>query len=225
MDVAVSSIIVNPHAGGSHAEGLLAALTYRRASDVASTSAADWAKAIDTLIGQGDLLSAQRGLRHLVETFRDTPYFARLLAIFDSIPRSGITSAFQDDAGRDVQIARRHGSNTVAFFFCGHAEKLGLPLNLMHQWTGRLNASVVYLRDFHRRHYLQGIKSIGATRADALIGLRLITAALGGRRIVCYGNSAGSFAALHYGLELGAENVVCWPVPPTVLEVSPSTWR
>jgi hypothetical protein len=33
-------------------------------------------------------------------------------------------------------------------------------------------------------------------------------ASLGGRRLVCYGDSGGAFAALHYGLELGAEAVL-----------------
>ena len=39
--------------------------------------------------------------------------------------------------------------------------------------------------------------------------MRRLVSALGGRRIVCYGNSGGVFAALHYGLDLKAEAVLC----------------
>src|SRR6185312_4522808 len=88
------------------------------------------------------------------------------------------------------------------------AQKIGLPIALMHRWAGRLNASLIYLRDFQRFHYLRGITSLGATRDAAIAELRRIVTSLGARRVVCYGNSAGGFAALHYALDLGANAAV-----------------
>jgi pimeloyl-ACP methyl ester carboxylesterase len=49
---------------------------------------------------------------------------------------------------------------------------------------------------------------LGNDRAATVQSLRDLARSLGARRILCYGNSGGAFAALHYGLDLAAEAVV-----------------
>ena len=116
---------------------------------------------------------------------------------------------FADDPASDVQIARRAGCDTVLLAFCGQGHEIGPPMPMMHRWLGGLGASVVYLRDFNGCKYLGGIKSLAADRPASLEALRRIVDQLGGRRILCYGNSAGGFGALDYGLALGADAILC----------------
>jgi hypothetical protein len=114
-----------------------------------------------------------------------------------------------NDIGNDVQIVRRENAETIMFVFCGRFHQAGLPLCLLHRWLGRLPVSLVYLRDFRLLLYLAGISSPGQNRDETLASLHNIVSSLGGRRIICYGNSGGSFPALHYGLDLGSEAVLC----------------
>src|SRR5438128_681288 len=53
------------------------------------------------------------------------------------------------------------------------------------------------------------VRSLGPTRDATLASLRRFIAFREGRRVVCIGNSAGGFAALDYGLALGADAVLC----------------
>jgi hypothetical protein len=80
--------------------------------------------------------------------------------------------------------------------------------SVAHRWFGRLGASLVYLRDFRRLFFQDGIPGLGNGREAALVQLRSIIGGLGADRVLCYGFSSGGFAALQYGLELSAENVL-----------------
>jgi hypothetical protein len=93
--------------------------------------------------------------------------------------------------------------------FSSFRHRLGLPLPVIHRWFARLPASLIYLRDFERAYYLNGVQSLGPSRDAAVTELRRIIAFLNGRRIVCFGCSSGVFAALDFGLELGADAVLC----------------
>lgn len=167
-----------------------------------------WVEAVNLhmLIGQIDV--AEHGLRYLRERFPTVTYANRVGEIFDRFPLAGKPLPFKDDLEADVQIVARDLVDTVVLLFCGGTGNLGLPLSVVHQWTGRLPASLVYLRDFHRQHYLEGVKSLG-TRDQTVAALRQIIASLGAARIACYGGSGGVFAALQYGLELEADAVLC----------------
>ncbi len=137
------------------------------------------------------------------------PWAARVCALFDRMPpaRSG-DPTFYDDRTTDLQTVPRPGAGTVVFAFSGKGRGLGMPLPMMHRWLGRLDASVVYLRDLQGRHYLSGVSSLGGDREQTLAALRRMAADLGAGRILCYGNSSGGFAAIDYGLALGAEAVL-----------------
>jgi len=169
---------------------------------------ASWVGTINYLLSSGQLDAAAHGLRHLRERFPDVTYAKRVGTVLDHLPMAGMPLPFEDDRKKDVQIVARNPAKTVLLFFCGDGHKLGLPLPLVHCWLGRLNASLIYLRDFQRCNYLRGVLSLGSTREESLVGLRNIVASLGAERIVCCGNSSGVFGALSYGLDLGAEVVL-----------------
>lgn len=108
-----------------------------------------------------------------------------------------------------MQIVADNNSETVVLLFCGRKHRLGLPLPLIYRWLAGLPASLIYLRDFKGAYFLHGVQSLGPTRDATLTELRRIITSLRGRRIVCYGSSSGVFAALDFGLELGADAVLC----------------
>ena len=170
---------------------------------------AGWTQAVNYLISEDYLDVAEHGLRHLRQQFPDSTYANRVGAVLDRLPWEGAALPFQDDPGRDVQVIKCDGAKTVILLFCDGADRLGLTLPLMHGWFGRLDASLVYLRDFHRCNYVRGISSFGATPESTLAGLRNIIASLQVERVVCYGNSSGVFGALSYALDLEADAALC----------------
>ncbi len=165
-------------------------------------------EALDALIVRGHLETVEHVVPYLRDAFPRSEYLDNLGAVLDRMPPSQGQPRFEDDPAKDMQVVRRRDAEAVVFLFCGHAQRLGLPLTTIHHWLGLMPASLVYLRDFHRLFYLAGIRSLGTSRSDAIAALRDIANSLGARRVACYGNSGGAFAALLYGLELGAQAVL-----------------
>jgi hypothetical protein len=187
---------------------LAAAFAEDRAPRFDRAEASLWARLIRDEIGGGNIAAGEHGLRHLRAHYPGFTFARRLGAVIDRLPLAGPSLPFTDDPARDVQVAARPGADALLLAYCGAAHNLGLPLGLMHCWLGRLDASVAYLRDFSLRRYAEGIASLGPDRAATLAALRGLSRDLGARRIVCFGSSAGSFGALHDGLDLGAEAVL-----------------
>jgi hypothetical protein len=168
---------------------------------------------INGLLDAGHLNIAEHALRRLHAAFPTLPFASNLCGVFDRIPPIGAThSAFRDDPAKDVQIFSR-SSDIVVLLFCSSGHNLGLPLPVIHRWFARLPASLIYLRDFKRVYFFDGVQSLGPSREATLAELRRIIASLHGQRIVCFGQSSGTFAALDYGLELGADAILCMAGP------------
>jgi hypothetical protein len=174
-----------------------------------SSGVAAWVEAVNFQMLIGQIEVAEHGLRHLRRYFPAVKYANRVGDTFDRLPFAGTELPFKDDLERDFQVVVREASKTVLLLFCGYTGDLGLPLTVVHQWIGRLNASLIYLRDFRRRFFLDGVASLGSAREATVAELHRIVASLGAERIVCCGSSMGVFGALHYGLDLGADAVLC----------------
>jgi acyl carrier protein len=140
----------------------------------------------------------KRYLRRAIRHFRVLWDFARSVPVL-----------FEDDTEKDVQIVARDRAESALLLFCDDGNNLGIPLAAAHLWFGRLNASLVYLRDFQHCYYVRGVSSLGTNYDETLLALRRIIASLGAKRILCCGCSAGVFGALTYGLDLQAETVLC----------------
>jgi acyl carrier protein len=181
----------------------------QRAPFLNQSDVAGWVEAINYLLSISHVNVAEYGLRHLRVRFPTVTYVNRVGAVLDRLPLAGTPLPFEDNPAKDVQIVARDGAETVLLLFCGAADNLGLPLSVVHSWAGRLNASLIYLRDFQRCYYLRGVQSLGRTRGATLAELRRLVASLGGRRIAGYGSSSGVFGALRYCLDLEAEAVLC----------------
>lgn len=181
----------------------------RHAPDFALGDDASWIQAVNYLLSDDYLTVAEHGLRYLREQIPTSTYAKRVGDVLHRLPWEGTALPFQDDPAKDVQIVARDGAKSVIVLFCDGADRLGLRLPIMHGWFGRQDASLVYLRDFAHCNYLRGVASLGTSREATLAKLREIIALLGAKRVVCYGNSAGVFGALSYGLDLAAEAVLC----------------
>jgi hypothetical protein len=176
-------------------------------------SAVNYARALMKLLDEGRLGLAGELARRLRREYPNSPYAEVMDEFFARLPPPGSQPAFVDDLTQEVQVVRRDGADAVLFLFCGFDHRLGLSLTAMHRWFGRLPASLVYLRDFRSLFYLGGLATLGADSAATAAGLRDIAAGLGGRRILCCGCSGGVYAALSYGLALGAEAVLALAGP------------
>jgi hypothetical protein len=131
-------------------------------------------------------------------------------------PWNPSATEFADRRERDVQIVPQVGADRVLFVFCGRAQRAGVPLNLMHRWLAPLGVHVVYLRDLRRIFYLAGIRSLGAGMEAMCTGLKRIASNLGASSIATFGTSAGSYAALRIGMEIGAASILTIGGPTTL---------
>src|SRR5262249_10665758 len=182
----------------------------RRAPFSVMADAAGWCAALNETVALGRLEAAVHAAGHLGTAFPTSNYVRNLCRIFERMPPADESYVpFQDLYWNDVQIAHRENAKTVLLVFCGRQHKPGLPICVIHRWLGRLPVSVVYHRDFRVLFYLAGIRSLGQNRRATVDSLRRIVASIGGKRTMCYGNSGGVFPALHYGLDLRAEAVLC----------------
>jgi hypothetical protein len=168
-----------------------------------------WSKAVQEVMVRGDLECAIFAARHVSAAFPASEYLRNLCAVFDSLPPlDDRLLPFRDDLNENVQVVARPDTDTVMMLFSGWPHLLGLPLCVVHRWLGRLPANLIYLSDVRNLVFQGGVSPLGKDRAATIAALREMIASLGGRRLVCYGDSGGAFAALHYGLELGAEAVL-----------------
>jgi pimeloyl-ACP methyl ester carboxylesterase len=116
--------------------------------------------------------------------------------------------AFRDDPTAEIQVVRRPGCDAVLLCFCAREGTLGFPLNFVHEWLGRLPVSLIYIKDFRDLYGALGYTALGHDRASSVVALRQLARDLGGKRIYALGVSLGGYAALYYGLQVGAEAVL-----------------
>ena len=175
---------------------------------------AAWAATVESLFDAGDLPGALRTLQAVFPNIAESSSSRsgrRLLEILRRVPaHPGGPLVFDEDPNREVQIVERADADTVMVLFCGNRRGLGVPLRVVHQWFGRLPATLLYLRDQRREHYFSGLRAFGPDRDATLTALRGI---VGSRRTICVGTSSGAVAAMQYGLDLGAESVVVFAGP------------
>ena len=179
-----------------------------------------WAVALDCLMKANLIEVASVMAPRLAQACPDVSYFRTMAALFELLPPpcdDASFAAFRDDVGKEVQIVRRGGANCVILGFCGRAHALGMPVDMIHRWFGQLGAHVIYLRDYQGHNYDQGIASLSSDMSSTLRILREQIANLGAKRIVCYGNSLGTYGALRYALELQAEAVLAFAGPTNLV--------
>lgn len=178
-------------------------------SPVESASAYQWANACHELFEAGRIHLLEYAVRHLHPIYPDLTYLTTLVTLFDAVPRHlPAPLAFADDPAAEIQIVRRPDCADVLLCFCASQGTLGLPVDFMHQWLGRLPASLVYIKDHRELGGGCGYSALGPDRASAIAGLWRIAGEIGGTRICALGVSRGGYAALYYGLKLDAASIL-----------------
>lgn len=180
------------------------------APDPGAANAKLWFLALGELVRQGALEAAAGAAGPLRAAFPESGMIARLALLIETMPPPVSDRGFAafSDHGEAVQIAARGGSGTIVLAFCGRHGNLGMPLPIAHRWFGMLDASVVYIRDLYGGLYLEGVPTLASDRRGTVAALRELCSSNGTERCLCYGNSTGAYAALLYGLELGAAAVL-----------------
>lgn len=184
--------------------------------DEVRSSAADaklWFLALGELTGRGTLAEAGFAARHLLSAFPGSAYIRHAAMLLDRMPpevEDPAFASFVDRPDEAVQVVRRAGARSLLLAFCGRHGSLGMPVNVAHRWFGGLGVHVAYLRDPSGGLYQDGLPALGGDRPATASALRRLADDLGADRIVCYGNSTGGYAALLYGLDLGAAAVLAF---------------
>ncbi len=172
-----------------------------------------WIRVLDELLIAGKTEIARNGLQHLCEQKPDLDWARSTLELVDAMPDATPgASAFVDDLRSDLQVIPRQETRTVVLYFCGRRNRPHMPLCMFQRWMAKLDASIVYLRDFDETHYLNGIPSCGSVAAT-VERLRRVIQELGSRRVLCLGNCSGGYGALRYGVLLGAQRVLAFGSP------------
>jgi len=122
-----------------------------------------------------------------------------------------------DDQSAEVQIVDVEAADTTIMVFGGvDGGFSNLPFGHTDALLSAYRANVVYLRDFNFRAFFEGVSSLGSTVAETLDRLRGILERLATRRLITMGNSVGGFAAIRYGVRLGAHAAVSFGAPTTL---------
>jgi hypothetical protein len=181
-----------------------------RSPRFARANLATWAYVADELVQGGELELAAYAVRGLREAWPDFAWAKTIVDLFEVMPpdEPGVPR-FGDDFPKPVQVVRREGASAAFLVFCGAKHRIGMPLSMFHRWLARLPVSLIYLRDLTGLCYLGGIPELGADLSTTIAALGALVRDLGARRIVCYGNSAGGYGALRYGIDLAADAVIC----------------
>ncbi len=181
-----------------------------RAPDFSSASLGAWVRVADQLVEGGDLELGGFAVRQLHAAWPDLPWARNVAKLFEIMPPADpLEPPFRDEFPTTAQTVAREGAKTAVLVFCGARQRIGMPLTMLHRWLSRWPVSLIYLRDPEGLAYLAGVKKLGPDLSSTLAGLQRELDGLGAERIVCYGHSIGSYGALRYGLELGAEAVIC----------------
>jgi tetratricopeptide (TPR) repeat protein len=117
------------------------------------------------------------------------------------------------DPESEVLIAEAKGSPAAVLVFAGSNDAVAMPLEVFDLYLATLPASAIYLKDFQRLRFLRGIRSLSGDFAGTLAALKATLGRLGARRLFAIGTCDGGFAAIRYGVELGAERILTFNAP------------
>jgi tetratricopeptide (TPR) repeat protein len=118
-----------------------------------------------------------------------------------------------DEKLSDVIVAPAADTQTVVLVFTGASDQVSMPLAIFDRYLAALGVTAIYLKDFDRLLYLDGIRSLGSNYDATIAAFRQIKSRLAARRLCTVGSSDGGFAAIRYGVALGADRILSFDGP------------
>jgi hypothetical protein len=133
------------------------------------------------------------------------------------------------DASEDVRAGEstlrldcQHATDALLITFAVFPAADGKPRFDFVRATSALNAKRVYVRDPHQLWYQKGTPALGGSVPEVVASLRRIVEDQKAKRLITIGNSGGGFAAILFGVMLGADEIHAFN-PPTRLVVPDDT--
>lgn len=165
----------------------------------------NWAKELPSDAEQGEKNSASRILKWFDENNDEflTEKISKLAGTSFELQRDLV-----NDDGSELLVAPSEGAEAVMLVFTGLANRAGISVRLLDAYLATLNVSVIYLRDNTRLLFNDGIESVSDTYEGTLEIIKQRIKELGAKKIICFGNSGGGFAAIRYGIDLNAEKII-----------------
>jgi Flp pilus assembly protein TadD len=124
-------------------------------------------------------------------------------------------AATLDDGRREVHCEFVDGADTTLLVFTGLEQKSAVPVSTIHTLLAPLGANIIYLRDRQRLGGINGFETLAGNYAGSVAALKKMVPG-SSKRLLCFGMSAGGYSALRYGLDMGAEKVLCMGSPTDV---------
>ena len=121
-----------------------------------------------------------------------------------------------EDASRDVIIAEAPGTATAVLVFTAANDRVTFPLQILDRFLAAHGVTAIYIKDFQRLRFLNGVRSLGDNYERSIAAIREMVARLGARRICTIGNCEGGFASIRYGVDLGADRIIACKAPTYV---------
>jgi hypothetical protein len=112
-----------------------------------------------------------------------------------------------DDPHQSVVTDFRFPTRPLLIAFGGMAGRLGIPPFEFFNVTRHLDVNRVYLRDLSQTWYHAGLPGVSESIDDTACFLRSKIAESGSKRVVVVGNSAGGYAAILFGVLIGADMI------------------
>ena len=164
-----------------------------------------WAKELPANATQWEKISAKKVLNWIEEN-NDEFLTQKISKLTDE--GFEIQRVLLHDDGSELLVAPKQGAETVMLVFTGLANRAGISVRLLDAYLATLNISVIYLRDNTRLLFNDGIESVADSYEGTLEIIKQRIKELGAKKIICFGNSGGGFAAIRYGIDLNAEKII-----------------
>jgi len=109
-------------------------------------------------------------------------------------------------------------SDVTLIAFTGRAMRLDISIYFMQRLLSRFGLNVIYVFDWADAFYFGGVTGLGKNVRQTARSLRTLCRQLDTRRVICFGQSTGGYAAIRYGVELKADGVLSFS--PVILPVA-----
>ena len=119
------------------------------------------------------------------------------------------------DRDTSVQSAIMPAASGTVVLFTG---LLAAPIRDIDRYMAALGVSALHLRDASRFLFLNGVAELGPDYETTLARLRKFVMRAGSGPLTTIGASSGGFAAMRYGIDLGADATVCFSPPSDITE-------
>jgi hypothetical protein len=125
---------------------------------------------------------------------------------YSELKRPALTDIMSDE----VTISKPGSRDTVLIIFGGLHGGVAMPPQLFDYAMAQEGWQCIYVSDFQRCGFLAGLNSIGKDFNDSMSYLSALDEIKQAKHVISIGISAGSIAAVRFGLLANADRIVCF---------------